>query len=99
MPSVLEASEMMIRALIPRRSTSSPGLRPPSPPFGMEERDGERRRSGSWRANNQTKQRRGAENAKIAEGVTQYAARITGASDRHHSLRSSAFSVALRFSE
>jgi iron(III) transport system ATP-binding protein len=26
---------------------SSPGLRPPSPPFGMEERAGERRRSGS----------------------------------------------------
>ena len=26
------------------RATSSPGLRPPSPPFGMEERVGERRR-------------------------------------------------------
>ena len=38
-----------LRALAPRtRSASSPGLRPSSLPFGMEERNGERRCSGSW---------------------------------------------------
>jgi superfamily I DNA/RNA helicase len=40
-------NEEKARNAVPDPNSSSPDLRAPSPPFGMEERDGERRRSGS----------------------------------------------------